>query len=44
MQGQYLDILEEQGVIVDIKQVEKDTIIVPKYEGIYKFEYASNVE
>jgi uncharacterized protein YlxW (UPF0749 family) len=44
MQGQYLDILEEQGVIVDIKQVEKDTIIVPKYEGIYKFEYASNIE
>lgn len=44
MQGQYIDILENGGVQVDIKQVEKDTIIIPKYEGIYKLEYASNIE
>lgn len=44
MQGQYLERLENDGVIVEIKQVEKETIIIPKYEGIYKFENASNVE
>ena len=25
-------------------EVEKETIVIPKYEGVYKLEHASNVE
>ncbi len=42
--GGYLELLEEVGVKVKVEQVEKSTIEVPKYEGAYKFEYATNVE
>lgn len=42
--GGYLELLEGYGVKVRIDSVEKNTIIIPKYEGVYKFEYASNVE
>lgn len=44
MPDHYLDIMESSGVSVEVKQVEKDTIIIPKYDGIYKLEYASNIE
>jgi len=44
MPGGYLEWLEGDGVQVNVEQVEKSTIIVPKYDGVYKFEYASNVE
>lgn len=44
MPGGYLEWLEEDGVQVNIEQVEKSTIIVPKYDGVYKFEYAGNME
>lgn len=44
MPGGYLEILEYDGVQVSVEQVEKNTIIVQKYDGTYKFEYASNVE
>ena len=42
--GGYLSILEDAGVKVDVKRVEKETIVIPKYEGVYKFEYASKAE
>lgn len=44
MQGHYVDTLINDGVSVDIKQVDKETIVIPKYDGIYKLEYASNIE
>ena len=40
----YAELLEGYGVQVKIEQVEKNTIKIPKYEGVYKFEYASNLE
>lgn len=42
MLGGYLDKLEEDGVIVDVKQQE--SITIPKYDGVYKFEYAHVAE
>lgn len=42
MPGGYVELLIRDGVDVDIKQVEKENIVIPKYEGIYKFEYATN--
>lgn len=44
MAGGYLELIERLGVQVNVEQVEKNTIIIPKYEGVYKFEYASNLE
>jgi len=44
MQGHYIDRLITDGVSVDIKQVDKENIVIPKYDGIYKLEYASNIE
>lgn len=44
MNGHYLSILESEGVKVNVEQVDKETIIIPKYEGIYKLEYAQNAE
>lgn len=44
MPGHYVDTLINDGVSVDIKQVDKETIVIPKYDGIYKLEYASNIE
>lgn len=44
MKGHYLSILEAGGVQVSVDKVEKETIIIPKYEGIYKLEYARNAE
>lgn len=41
MVGGYLEILETAGVKVKVEQVDKETIVIPKYEGIYKFNYAS---
>lgn len=42
--GGYLEILTNAGVKVEIEQIEKNNIKIPKYEGIYKFEYANSVE
>lgn len=44
MPGGYVSLLKRDGVQVDIEQYEKETIIIPKYDGVYKFEYASQVE
>ena len=44
IQGGYISKLQEAGVQVDVKQVEKDSIIIPKYEGVYKFVYARRAE
>lgn len=44
MPGGYISMLERDGVQVDIEQVEKESIIIPKYEGIYKFENATIYE
>ena len=30
--------------MLDFDQVEKETIIIPKYDGVYKFEYATEIE
>ena len=42
--GGYIDKLEKAYISVDMKQYDKSTIEIPKYEGSYKYEYASNVE
>jgi len=44
IKGGYLDILKSAGVQVKATQVEKDSIVIPKYEGVYKFEYATRDE
>ncbi len=40
----YAELLENYGVQVKIEQVDKNIIKIPKYDGIYKFDYASNLE
>ena len=42
MPGGYLELLENDGVQVKVEEVKNVTI--PKYDGIYNFEYAGNVE
>lgn len=42
--GGYVQYIKSLGVQVDVKQVEKDTIVIPKYEGVYTFKHASNIE
>lgn len=44
MPGGYLRLLESAGVQVKVEQVEKNSIIIPKYEGVYKFIYATRAE
>ena len=44
MAGGYLDWIESQGVQVEVKKVEKSEIIIPKYEGVYKYQYAERAE
>lgn len=44
MAGGYVEILERDGVQVDVKQVEKESITIPKYNGIYKLEYGTIFE
>ena len=39
-QGGYLQLMAEDGVIVKIEK--SDDITIPKYEGVYKYEYISN--
>lgn len=40
----YIEQLKDEYVKVDIKQIDKNTIEIPKYEGTYKYEYARNAE
>lgn len=42
MPGEYLDWLEEDGVQVKVEKIEN--IVIPKYNGVYNFQYAENVE
>lgn len=42
MLGGYIDKLKDDGVTVEIEK--KETITIPKYDGVYKFEYAKVVE
>lgn len=42
--GGYIEQLKDGYVKVDVKQIDKNTIEIPKYEGTYKYEYARNVE
>lgn len=44
MPGGYISLMEDAGVKVKIEQVDKDSIIIPKYEGVYKFVYATRAE
>ncbi len=44
MPGGYLSLMEAGGVQIQIDQFEKSTVEVPKFEGIYKTEYVSNIE
>ena len=44
IRGGYIEKLKADNVKVDIVRVDKDTIQIPKYEGIYKFDYARIVE
>lgn len=42
MLGGYIDKLKEDGVTVEI--TEQNSITIPKYDGVYKFEYADVIE
>lgn len=42
MPGGYLQLLEEDGVQVKVEEVEN--IVIPKYNGVYNFQYAENVK
>ena len=42
MPGGYLELLETDGVQVNVEEAQD--IIIPKYNGVYKFEYAKNME
>ena len=44
MPGGYVSYLKRDGVQVLIEQYEKDSIVVPKFDGVYKFEFANDVE
>lgn len=44
MNGGYVSKLQDAGIQVDIKQIEKSNVIIPKYEGVYKFVYARRAE
>ncbi len=42
MPGGYLELLEDDGVQVEVKEAQN--IVIPKYNGMNQFEYAKNVE
>ena len=42
MPGGYLELLETAGIQVKVEK--SNNITIPKYEGIYNFQYAENVE
>lgn len=42
--GGYIELLKNAGVQVKIEQDEKEKIVIPKFEGTYKYNYAKNVE
>lgn len=42
MPGGYLSIMEDEGV--QVKVVENENVVIPKYDGMYHFQYAENVE
>ena len=42
MPGGYLKLLEKDGIQVKVES--SNNIVIPKYQGIYNFEYAENVE
>lgn len=44
MPGGYVELLKRDGVQVKIDQYDKDTIVIPKFDGVYKFEFAADVE
>lgn len=44
MPNGYLDYMIDDGVSVKVDTVDKETIVIPKYEGIYKLEYATIFE
>ena len=44
MPGGYIENIQRQGVNVTFKQVEDGSLLIPKYEGVYKFEYATIFE
>lgn len=44
MPGGYMELMVNDGVSVEVTQVEKESIVIPKYDGIYKLEYATIFE
>ena len=42
--GGYIELLKNAGVQVKVEQDEKEKIVIPKYEGTYKYNYAKNAE
>lgn len=40
----YMDWMIRDGVDVKVDTVDKETIVIPKYEGVYKYEYATIFE
>lgn len=42
MPGGYLELLKDDGVQVKVEEAEN--IVIPKYNGVYNFQYAENVE
>ncbi len=44
MPGGYMELMINDGVNVSVEQIEKETIVIPKYNGIYKFQHATIFE
>lgn len=44
MGGGYIEQLIKDGVKVDVQQVEKENIVIPRYEGVYQYKYATIYE
>lgn len=40
----YMDWMIRDGVDVDIQKIDKETIVIPKYDGVYKYNYATIFE
>ena len=40
----YMDWMIRDGVDVQIEQIDKESIVIPKYDGVYKFEHATIFE
>ena len=40
----YMDWMIRDGVKVEVQKIDKETIVIPKYDGVYKYNYATIFE